>query len=44
MVGKAVSVIVIAHTRRDFILEAVNSALNQTLRPEMYEVIVVKKL
>jgi|BEDMetMinimDraft_1075159.scaffolds.fasta_scaffold00144_7 glycosyltransferase involved in cell wall biosynthesis len=42
MVGKAVSVIVIAHTRRDFILEAVNSALNQTLRPEMYEVIVVK--
>ncbi|PSN92809.1 hypothetical protein B9Q08_00680 [Candidatus Marsarchaeota G2 archaeon ECH_B_SAG-M15] len=29
-------------TRKDFVLEAVNSALSQTLRDDMYEVIVVK--
>jgi len=38
----AISVVVTAHT--NILLDAVNSALNQTLPKEEYEVIVVKKL
>jgi glycosyltransferase involved in cell wall biosynthesis len=38
----AISVVVTAHTNKDFLLDAVNSALNQTLPKEEYEVIVVK--
>jgi len=37
-----ISVIITAHNRREFLLEAVNSALNQTLPKDEYEVIVVK--
>jgi len=37
-----ISVIVTAHNRREFLLEAVNSALNQTLPKDEYEIIVVK--
>ncbi|WP_054837985.1 glycosyltransferase family 2 protein [Sulfuracidifex metallicus] len=37
-----ISVIITAHNRREFLLEAVNSALNQTLPRDEYEVIVAK--
>ena len=37
-----ISVIIVAHNRREFLLDAVNSALNQTLPKDEYEVIVVK--
>jgi len=37
-----ISVIITAHNRREFLLDAVNSALNQTLPKDKYEVIVVK--
>jgi glycosyltransferase involved in cell wall biosynthesis len=37
-----ISVIIIAHDRRDFILEAIQSVLNQTLEKSLYEIIVVK--
>ncbi len=37
-----ISVIITAHDRREFLLEAVNSALNQTLPKDEYEIIVVK--
>jgi Glycosyltransferases involved in cell wall biogenesis len=37
-----ISVIITAHNRREFLLEAVNSALNQTLPKDEYEIIVVK--
>ena len=37
-----ISVIITAHNRREFLLDAVNSALNQTLPKDEYEVIVVK--
>jgi len=37
-----ISVIITAHNRRRFLLEAVNSALNQTLPKDEYEIIVVK--
>jgi len=37
-----ISVIVTAHNRREFLLDAVNSALNQTLPKDEYEIIVVR--
>jgi glycosyltransferase involved in cell wall biosynthesis len=37
-----ISVIITAHNRREVLLEAVNSALNQTLPKDEYEIIVVK--
>jgi len=37
-----ISVIITAHNRRELLLEAVNSALNQTLPKDEYEIIVVK--
>jgi glycosyltransferase involved in cell wall biosynthesis len=37
-----ISVIITAHDRREFLLDAVNSALNQTLPKDEYEIIVVK--
>ena len=37
-----ISVIVTAHNRREFLLDAINSALNQTLPRDEYEIIVVK--
>jgi Glycosyltransferases, probably involved in cell wall biogenesis len=37
-----ISVIITAHNRREFLPEAVNSALNQTLPKDEYEIIVVK--
>jgi len=37
-----ISVIIVAHNRREFLLEAVNSALHQTLPKDEYEIIVVK--
>ena len=37
-----ISVIITAHNRKEFLLEAVNSALNQTLPKDEYEIIVVK--
>jgi glycosyltransferase involved in cell wall biosynthesis len=37
-----ISVIITAHNRRGFLLEVVNSALNQTLPEDEYEIIVVK--
>ena len=37
-----ISVIITAHNRREFLLEAVNSALNQSLPRDEYEIIVVK--
>ena len=37
-----ISVIVTAYNRREFLLDAVNSALNQTLPRDEYEIIVVK--
>ncbi|ADB86783.1 glycosyltransferase family 2 protein [Saccharolobus islandicus] len=37
-----ISVIIAAHNRREFLLDAVNSALNQTLPKDEYEIIVVK--
>jgi len=37
-----ISVIITAHNRREFLLDAVNSALNQTLPKDEYEIIVVK--
>jgi len=43
LVGKPlISVIITAHTRKEFLLQAVSSALRQTLPREFYEVIVVK--
>jgi glycosyltransferase involved in cell wall biosynthesis len=36
-----ISVIITVHNRREFLLEAVNSALNQTLPKEEHETIVV---
>lgn len=38
----AISVIVTAHFRKAFILDAINSALNQTLEKDLYEILVVK--
>jgi len=37
-----ISVIITAYNRKEFLLEAVNSALNQTLPKDEYEIIVVK--
>jgi glycosyltransferase involved in cell wall biosynthesis len=37
-----VSVIITAHDWREYLLEAVNSALNQILPKEEYQIIVVK--
>jgi glycosyltransferase involved in cell wall biosynthesis len=37
-----ISVIITAHNRREFLLDAVNSALNQTLPKDEYEIIIVK--
>ena len=37
-----ISVVIGAHNRREFILEAVNSVINQTLERSKYEIIVVK--
>jgi len=37
-----VSVIIIAHDRKQYILQAIKSALNQTLDRSLYEIIVVK--
>jgi len=37
-----ISVIITAHNRREYLLDAVNSALNQTLPRNEYEIIVVK--
>jgi glycosyltransferase involved in cell wall biosynthesis len=37
-----ISVIITAHNRKEFLLDAVNSALNQTLPRNEYEIIVVK--
>ncbi|MEM4092970.1 MAG: glycosyltransferase family 2 protein [Conexivisphaerales archaeon] len=40
--NKYISVIITAHDRKDYLKEAVNSALKQTLDRDKYEVIVVK--
>ena len=40
--NKLISVIITAHNRREYLINAVMSALNQTLDKELYEVIVVK--
>lgn len=37
-----ISVIVVAHDRHEYVMEALNSVLNQTIGPMEYEVIVVK--
>ena len=37
-----ISVIIIAHNRRAFILDAIESAKNQSIHKELYEVIIVK--
>jgi len=37
-----ISVVIIAYNRKQFIKEAINSVLNQTLNKELYEIIVVK--
>lgn len=37
-----ISVIITAYNRKEFLLEAVNSALNQTLPKDEYEIIVVR--
>ena len=42
MANKYISVIVIAYNRRKYLLQAVRSALQQTLPKDLYEVIVVK--
>jgi Glycosyltransferases involved in cell wall biogenesis len=39
-----ISVIITAHNRREFLLDAVNSALNQTLPEDGYKIIVVKNI
>lgn len=39
---KGITVIVIAHDRRKYLVEAVNSVLVQTLKKELYNIIVVK--
>ncbi|MEM3812087.1 MAG: glycosyltransferase [Candidatus Aenigmatarchaeota archaeon] len=41
-VKKYISVIVIAYNRKDFILDALKSAVNQTLDRKFYEIIVIK--
>lgn len=42
MVGARISVIIVAHDRRVFLLQAVNSVLNQSLSRELFEVLVIK--
>ncbi|MEM3455352.1 MAG: hypothetical protein QXT72_02190 [Candidatus Micrarchaeia archaeon] len=37
-----ISIIITAHDRRDFIRDAIQSALNQTLEKSLYELIVIK--
>ena len=37
-----ISVIITAYNRRDYLIDAMNSVLSQTLKKERYEVIVVK--
>ncbi|AAT42890.1 glycosyltransferase [Picrophilus oshimae] len=37
-----ISVIITAYNRKEFLLDAVKSALNQTLSKEKYEIIVIK--
>jgi glycosyltransferase involved in cell wall biosynthesis len=37
-----ISVIIVAHKRREFLLDAINYALNQALPKDEYEIIVVK--
>ena len=37
----SISVVIISGTRKDFIIEAINSVLNQTLNKENYEILVV---
>ncbi|WP_054845398.1 glycosyltransferase family A protein [Sulfuracidifex tepidarius] len=38
----AISVIITAHNRKKFIVDAISSVLNQTLQKSFYEIIVVK--
>ena len=42
MLRPLISVVVIAYNRKEYILEAVKSALNQTLEKDLYEVMVIK--
>ncbi len=42
MLRPLISVVIIAYDRREFMLEAAESALNQTLEKKFYEIIVVK--
>jgi glycosyltransferase involved in cell wall biosynthesis len=37
-----ISVIIIAYNRKRYIINAINSALNQTLSKDKYEIIVIK--
>ena len=37
-----ISVIIIAYTRKEFLLDAIKSAINQTLSKDKYEIIVIK--
>ena len=37
-----ISVIISAHNRKEYLLEAIKSVVNQTLDPKNYEIIVVK--
>ncbi len=39
---KSISVIIVAHKRKQFLLEAVNSVLKQSFNKNLYEIIVVK--
>jgi len=40
--GPFISVIIMAYNRKEFLLNAIKSALNQTLSKDKYEIIVVK--
>ncbi len=37
-----ITVIIVAYKRKEYIIEAIKSALNQTLNKEYYEIIVIK--
>ena len=37
-----ISVIILAYTRKDFLFDAIKSAINQTLNRNLYEIIVIK--
>ena len=37
-----ITVLIVAHDRKQFIIEAINSVLKQTLARDLFEIIVVK--